>query len=66
MDPSDYKTLFEMRNVGHKLVKIRWQDEKQEMEVLLEPGEHTTLKVNGSFQTYPEIKAFNYGCEDTV
>lgn len=64
MDPTDWKTKYEFKNVGKMLIRIRWQEEKQNHEILLEPGESTTLKVGGSlstYQTYPEIKAFRYG-----
>src|SRR6266478_641556 len=61
MDPSDWKTTYDFKNVGNMLIRIRWNESKQTHEILLEPGEMTTLKLGSSLdqaECYPEIKAF--------
>lgn len=64
-DPTDWKALYEFRNVGKMLIKIRWMENKQSHEVLLEPGENTTFKLSSMLdQSYPEIKAFHYDQSD--
>ena len=67
MDPFDYKTRYDFKNVGQMLVRIRWVESKQNHEILLEPGEGTTFKLSGNLdqeQFYPEIKAFRYGNDE--
>ncbi len=63
MDPQDFKTIYDYKNVGRMLVRIRWYEDKLNHEVLLEPGESTILKLGSNLHTmgqYPEIKAFHH------
>lgn len=68
MDPSDFKQVYHFKNVSKtKLVRVRWISDKQNHEVLLEPDEQTTIKVDHSLDSgygYPEIKAFEYGQQE--
>jgi hypothetical protein len=67
MDPTDWKQIYDFVNVGKMLIRIRWFESKQQHEILLEPGERTTLKLGGNLDreaAYPEIKAFRYGDDD--
>jgi hypothetical protein len=67
MDPTDWKQTYDFANVGKMLIRIRWSESKQQHEILLEPGERTTLKLGSNLsqeKAYPEIKAFRYGDDE--
>ena len=62
-DPTDFKQLFGFKNVGDRLVRITHRNETR----FLEPGESTTMKVDGSDynlsdqQRLPQVEAINGG-----
>lgn len=64
MDPSDYRSKFDFKNFGDRLVRIEYRDEVH----YLEPTEEVTLKLaegEGS-NTLPRVIALNNGFDQRV